>query len=98
MKNVAFHFSPKIHHAFGLLLVETMSPGTIKNRPIWSHCGEVKNYLKLLNLILTGINGENDTLQFLNWTTNFEPTIFLEIILLQHQALFALGNLTSFNF
>jgi len=24
MKSVAFYFSPKIHHAFGLLLIETM--------------------------------------------------------------------------
>ena len=37
MKNVTFHLSPKNHHAFGLLLIETMSPRTFKNRPIWSH-------------------------------------------------------------
>ena len=38
MKSVAFHFSPKFNHAFGLLLIETMSPRTFKNHPIWSHC------------------------------------------------------------
>ena len=38
MKSVAFHVSQKIHCAFGLLLIETMSPRTFKNRPIWSHC------------------------------------------------------------
>ena len=37
MKSVAFHLSTKIHHAFGLLLIETISARTIKNRPIWSH-------------------------------------------------------------
>ena len=37
MKCVAFHFSQKIHRAFGPLLIETMSPRTFKNRPIWSH-------------------------------------------------------------
>ena len=30
MNSAAFHFSPKIHHAFGLLLMETMSPRTFK--------------------------------------------------------------------
>ena len=30
MKSAAFQFSPKIHHAFGLLLMETMSPRTFK--------------------------------------------------------------------
>ena len=28
----------QIHQAFGILLIETMSPRTFKNRPIWSHC------------------------------------------------------------
>ena len=37
MKSGAFHFSPKIHHAFGLLWMQPLSPGTFKNRPIWSH-------------------------------------------------------------
>ena len=27
----------QIHQAFGILLIETMSPRTFKNRPIWSH-------------------------------------------------------------
>ena len=35
MKRVAFHFSPKIHHAFGQLFMETISPRTYKNCPIW---------------------------------------------------------------
>ena len=38
MKSVAFRLSPKIIHAFGQLLIETMSPRTFKNCPIWSHC------------------------------------------------------------
>ena len=38
MKIVAFHDRPKFHHAFGLLLIETMSPWTFKNRPILSYC------------------------------------------------------------
>ena len=38
LKMLLFHFSPRIHHAFGLLFIETMSPRTFKNRPIWSHC------------------------------------------------------------
>ena len=42
MESVAFHFSQIIHHAFGLLLVETMSPRTIKNRPIWSHWHQLR--------------------------------------------------------
>ena len=37
MKSFAFHFSPKVHHVFGLLLIETMSSRTFKNRPIWRH-------------------------------------------------------------
>ena len=47
MKNVAFHSSPKINHAFGLLLIETMSPRTFKNRQSgptdpdrWRHAAE----------------------------------------------------------
>ena len=37
MTSVAFQFSPKIHNAFGLLLIETMSSRTFKDCPIWSH-------------------------------------------------------------
>ena len=37
MKSVAFHFCPKNHHAYGILMIEIMSPRTFKNRPIWSH-------------------------------------------------------------
>ena len=33
MKSVAFHFCPKIHHVFGLLLIETISPRTFKKSP-----------------------------------------------------------------
>ena len=42
MKSVAFHFSPRIHHAFGLLWIVTISPRTLKNHPIWSHWTEAK--------------------------------------------------------
>ena len=28
MKSVAFYFSPKIHHTFGLMLIESLSPRT----------------------------------------------------------------------
>ena len=43
MKSVAFHFSPKIQLAFGLGLIETMSPRTtFENRPIWSHWTRMK--------------------------------------------------------
>ena len=38
---VASHFGPNIHHAFGVLFIETMSPRTFKNHPIWSHCFRV---------------------------------------------------------
>ena len=33
MKSGAFHFSPKIHRSFGLLLIEILSPKTIKKPP-----------------------------------------------------------------
>ena len=43
MKSVAFHFSPKIQLAFGLGVIETMSPRTtFENRPIWSHWTRMK--------------------------------------------------------
>ena len=33
-----FYFSPKLDHAFGLLLIATLSSSrNFKNRPIWSH-------------------------------------------------------------
>ena len=35
MESGALHFSQKIHRAFWLLWIETMSPRTFKNRPIW---------------------------------------------------------------
>ena len=44
-KVVAFHMGQKFHHAFGLLLIETMSPRTFKNSPIWSHCRPRSNFI-----------------------------------------------------
>ena len=41
MKSLAFHVSPKILHACILGTfdrIETLSPSTFKNCPIWSHC------------------------------------------------------------
>ena len=32
MKSDSFHIGQKFHHTFGLLLIETMSPRTFKNR------------------------------------------------------------------
>ena len=37
MKSVAFHLCPKNHYAYGILMIEIMSPRTFKNRRIWSH-------------------------------------------------------------
>ena len=46
MKSVAFHVIPKINCVFGLLLGDTMSPRTFKNRTTWSHCSRQWNIIE----------------------------------------------------
>ena len=51
MKKVAFHFSPKFHNAFGLLLIETMSPITLKIAQSGHTAHMVRAEIKLADLV-----------------------------------------------